>query len=83
MEAEEDVTLQPNGELNLEKMAQYVQNLSLKSFYDQIYFRAEQRLPITRPLLSWLIHRGAQSLLMRNHEKEAGLKTNYDFIRKR
>lgn len=48
---EGDVPTQPEGESDLDKMAQQVQNLfNIINFYDQMNFNSKQRLAITKDI---------------------------------
>lgn len=52
MEVEGDEAVQLEGELDLNHMSQYVQNLfKFRNFYNHIDFSTEQCLVITKPII--------------------------------
>lgn len=51
--------MQPEGELDLDKIAQHVQNLfKFMNFYDQMDFNAEQCLASSKAIVELTIHEG-------------------------
>lgn len=55
MEVEENVTVQPEGEPDLYKMAQQLQSLfKFKILYDQMDFSIEQNLAITKVIIEMI-----------------------------
>lgn len=62
-DAEDDVPMQPDGKIDLDKMAQRVQGLfKLTKFYDHINFTPEQRFAITKSTIELTDLSGSSSL---------------------
>lgn len=60
---DEDVSMLPEGEPDLEKVAQQIQNLfKLKIFYDQIDFNIEQRLTNIKVIIELTDPSGSSNL---------------------